>query len=106
MLPRRWRARAWTCKAAPSAGALRGERKRAGHAREAHAGVEVALPPIPALCIASAGDDDVPAAATEAVAAWLQAYLWRLAQGSHVGPLLGRGAADVAARAAAWLSRR
>lgn len=74
--------------------------------REAYAGVEVRLPSIPALCIACTCDADVPAAATEAATAWLHADLWRLAQASHVGPLLGREAAGVAAQVAAWLSRR
>jgi ribosomal protein L12E/L44/L45/RPP1/RPP2 len=74
--------------------------------REAHAGVEMALPTVRALCIASTDDADVPAAATEALAARLQAELWTLKGASHVGPLLGRDAAELAARVAGWLSRR
>jgi pimeloyl-ACP methyl ester carboxylesterase len=74
--------------------------------REAHAGVEMALPAVRALCIASTDDADVPAAATEALAAELQAELWTLKGASHVGPLLGRDAAELAVRVAGWLSRR
>ena len=74
--------------------------------REAYAGMEIPLPAVRALCIASTADPDVPAAATEALAAELQAELWTLKGASHVGPLLGRHAAELAARVAGWLSRR
>ena len=74
--------------------------------REAQAGVEAAFDPVPTLCIASRNDADVPAAATRALAARLGADVWELADASHAGPLLGREAARVAARAAGWLSRR
>lgn len=74
--------------------------------REAHAGIEIAPPAVRTLCIASIDDADVPAAATEALAAEVQAELWTLKGASHVGPLLGRDAAELAARVAGWLSRR
>lgn len=73
--------------------------------REAYAGVEVAVPSRPALCIASVDDADVPAAATAAVARHLEAECWQLAGSSHAGPLLGRQAPAVAARVADWLLR-
>ncbi len=74
--------------------------------REAQAGVDAVFEPVPALCIASRGDADVPVAASLALAARLRAEVWELAGASHAGPLLGRGAACAAARVAGWLSRR
>lgn len=73
---------------------------------EAHAGVDIVVPAIPVLCIASGEDADVPGALTQALAARLQADLLRLPEASHVGPLLGREATVVATQACAWLSRR
>jgi pimeloyl-ACP methyl ester carboxylesterase len=74
--------------------------------REAHAGIHVARPACPVLCIASLCDDDVPAAATEAWAQAWQADLMRLDRSSHVDPLLGAEAAPLASRVLAWLSAR
>lgn len=74
--------------------------------RTAHAGVEVERPACPVLCIASQLDEDVPPALTTALALEWQADLLRASALSHVGPLLGRDAADVAAQALAWLSAR
>ena len=72
----------------------------------AHAGIAVEQPSCPVLCIASAQDDDVPPTTTAALADALGASLLRVSSTSHVGPLLGRDAAAVAAQAAAWLSAR
>ncbi|MFN9732293.1 MAG: alpha/beta fold hydrolase [Pseudomonadota bacterium] len=69
----------------------------------ARAGIEVARPRCPVLVIASEADDDVPVAASAALAQAWAASLWRLPGTSHVGPLLGRGAASCAARVAAWV---
>lgn len=74
--------------------------------REAHAGVAVGRPDCPVLCMASTVDDDVPPRITAALAAEWEADLLRLDAVSHVGPLLGRGAADAAGQALAWLSSR
>lgn len=71
--------------------------------RQARAGVEVADAATPVLVIASASDTDVPAARSAALAASLRASLVRV-PGSHVGPLLGRQAASVAAQAVEWLN--
>jgi pimeloyl-ACP methyl ester carboxylesterase len=68
--------------------------------REAAAGVEFA-PCCPVLVIACDGDEAVPTAATLALSQRLGAEFWRC-DSSHVGPLLGRGAAAVAARVLAW----
>lgn len=73
--------------------------------RHAHGGVAVQAPACPLLCLASDGDEDVPAALTLALATEWNADTMRLSA-SHVGPLLGRQAADVAGRVAAWLSAR
>jgi pimeloyl-ACP methyl ester carboxylesterase len=70
--------------------------------RDARA-VAIEPPTVPLLCIASADDEDVPMATTEALAtAWGGDY-WRV-PGGHVSPLLGRQAPALAARVAAWLS--
>lgn len=73
--------------------------------REAAAGIAIARPACPVLCLASDADDDVPAALTTALAAAWDAECWP-APGSHVGPLLGRNAAMLAGRVADWLSAR
>lgn len=72
--------------------------------REAHAGVVLSAPTCRTLCIASAGDEDVPAELAIGMAEAWSLECWRV-PGSHVGPLLGRDASDVAARVAGWLSR-
>lgn len=74
--------------------------------RAAYAGVQVDRPACPVLCVASQLDEDVSPALTAAVALDWRADLLRVPAISHVGPLLGRGAADVAAQAVAWLSAR
>lgn len=72
--------------------------------RTAHAGVVVARPVIPTLCILSGQDADVPRASAEALAMAWQSDVIRMPGASHVGPLLGRQAASTASRAMAWLS--
>ncbi len=69
--------------------------------REAAAGIEVAAPRCPVLVIACDGDEVVPTAASHALSQQLGAEFWRC-DSSHVGPLLGRGAAAIAARVLAW----
>lgn len=71
--------------------------------REAHAGMSVAAPACPVLCIASAADEDVPPALTAELAAAWNASLLRVPSPSHVGPLLGRDASRIATQAADWL---
>ena len=86
--------------------AFRHWRDESGRAmREAYAGVTVERPACPVLCIASMVDDDVPPALTSALATEWEASLLRATSVSHVGPLLGRGAADCAAQVRTWLSR-
>ena len=69
---------------------------------EAAAGVPVTAPAIPALVIGSESDADVPLDASRTLASsWSAAF--HAIPGSHVDPLLGRGAAALASRALAWL---
>lgn len=70
--------------------------------REAYAGIAVSRPHCPSSCIASDGDEDVPAALTAELAAAWGADCLHLPRTSHVGPLLGRDAAAVAGRVAEW----
>jgi len=74
--------------------------------RQAHAGVLLDAPVCPTLCIASAQDEDVPPELTAQLARAWDADLLRVASNGHVGPLLGRDAATVAAQVADWLSVR
>jgi esterase/lipase len=69
----------------------------------ARAGIAVTRPNAPVLVIASEADDDVPVDASAALAQAWGASLWRLPGASHVGPLLGRGAAACAAQVVAWV---
>ena len=71
---------------------------------QARAGVDLALPRCPAVVIVSDADTDVPSAASAALAMALAASALHLPGASHVGPLLGRGAATTAAQAVAWLN--
>ncbi len=68
---------------------------------EARAGRDLPRPACPVLVIASEADEDVPPAASAALAAALGASLWR-EPGGHVAPLLGRCAPALAERALAW----
>jgi pimeloyl-ACP methyl ester carboxylesterase len=74
--------------------------------RAAQEGIVIQRPTCPVLCIASARDGDAPPALTAALAEAWNASLLRVPVPSHVGPLLGRGAASVASQAVAWLSAR
>lgn len=72
--------------------------------RAAAAGIEVPAPTCPALVITSMRDDDVPPEVSRELAtAWNAGFLLSPA-GSHVGPLLGRSAADTAAQAVSWVN--
>ena len=87
--------------------AFRHWRDESGRAmREAYAGRPLAPPACPALYVASMVDDDVPPALTTALASEHGATLLRASAVSHVGPLLGRGAANCAGQVLAWLSAR
>lgn len=73
--------------------------------REAQSGIAIEKPSCPALFVVSSHDLDVPQAI---IGAWSQA--WQAEQlktlaGSHVGPLLGDLASDIASQTVAWLNR-
>ncbi|MEP6881943.1 MAG: alpha/beta hydrolase family protein, partial [Dokdonella sp.] len=71
--------------------------------REARIGVEIAAPTCPLLIMASDLDKEIPASVSRNLAMHFGADFICLPESSHVGPLLGRHAAPVAARAANWL---
>lgn len=71
---------------------------------EAMQGVEVALPTGPILFLASEQDADVPFSLSQNLANSLDASFVTLAETSHVGPLLGKTAAQCALRAVAYLN--
>ena len=73
--------------------------------REAHAGIEAGKPACPALLIASVRDEDVPPEIIFAMAGEWQADRLETLASSHVGPLLGRTALEVARQTVAWLNR-
>jgi pimeloyl-ACP methyl ester carboxylesterase len=70
---------------------------------EARYGIAIETPRCPALLLSSELDADVPPAATRALAVRISADFRSIAGASHVGPLLGRSAAECAANAADWL---
>jgi dienelactone hydrolase len=73
---------------------------------EARDGIAIEPPRCPLLIFASEADAEVPAAVSRALGARYAADVRTLAGASHVGPLLGRGAAAVAAEAAQWIATR
>lgn len=74
--------------------------------RAAYQGITVARPTCPVLCVLATQDEDVPPALTRQLASDWQAAVLQTASLSHVGPLLGRGATEVAEQVVAWLSAR
>jgi len=87
--------------------ALRRWRDESGTAlNEARDGIAIDLPRCPTLLLAGELDLDVPAAVARSLAVRLSADFQSVPQASHLGPVLGRTAADIAARAADWLSER
>jgi len=69
----------------------------------ARAGIAITAPACPVLVMASTNDQDIPAPISAALAKRMSASLLRI-DGSHVGPLLGRPAADCARQAVDWLN--
>lgn len=67
-------------------------------------GPSASKPSCPCLVLASERDLEVPLECSEAVAAWSGGELLRLADASHVGPLLGRSATACATLVLNWLS--
>lgn len=73
---------------------------------EARDGIAVEAPRCPTLILASEDDADLPPAAVRALAVRFSADFRSIPHASHVGPLLGRTAAKVAAEASDWLAER
>jgi len=73
---------------------------------EARDGIAVEPPRCPTLFLASEDDPDIPPAAVRSLAVRFSADFHSIPGASHVGPLLGRTAAGVAAQAADWLAGR
>ncbi len=69
-------------------------------------GVPAAKPGCPALVVLGDKDTDVPPATGVALAGWSNADLLRFAGMSHVGPLLGTRAEEVAHHVALWCRNR
>lgn len=74
--------------------------------RDAASGIELPAPVCPVLVVISDGDRDVPPKVSRALASAIGADVLDWPDSSHVGPLLGRRAADCAARVHHWLSFR
>lgn len=72
--------------------------------RQVQAGVLLPSPSVRTLFVVSAHDEDVPPHITRAMAAATGAQVLETGSPSHVGPLLGRNAGDIATRVAHWLS--
>jgi pimeloyl-ACP methyl ester carboxylesterase len=73
---------------------------------EARDGIAVDAPRCPTLFLASEDDADLPPAAVRALAVRYSADFRSIPGASHVGPLLGRSAAAVAAGCSDWLAER
>ncbi|HVT31194.1 MAG TPA: alpha/beta fold hydrolase [Rhodanobacteraceae bacterium] len=73
---------------------------------DARGGIAIESPRCPVLLLASEADAEVPAAVTRALGVRFAADVRTLAGASHVGPLLGRGAAAAATEAAGWIASR
>jgi dienelactone hydrolase len=73
---------------------------------EARDGVAVEAPRCATLFLASEDDAEIPPAAVRALAVRFAADFRSIPGASHVGPLLGRAAAQVAAEASDWLRER
>ena len=76
-----------------------------GVLREAQSGIAIEKPSCPALFVLSARDLEVPPVTVRAWAQVWQAESMETLAGSHVGPLLGNHAAEIASQTVAWLNR-
>ncbi|MGH8029210.1 MAG: alpha/beta hydrolase [Arenimonas sp.] len=71
---------------------------------QARAGVECAVPSCLVLVLAADADVEVPVEACKSIAAWCGGEARTLEGGSHVGALMGRHAAAIAADVVTWLN--
>jgi pimeloyl-ACP methyl ester carboxylesterase len=70
------------------------------------AGIPVPAPKAPALVVIGEKDTDIAPATSRAIASYLKADVHEYAGMSHVGPLLGRRAGEVARATLAWIETR
>lgn len=69
-----------------------------------HAGVDLPNPTCPTLVVISEKDTDIPPETSLALATRLHADVYRYVDMSHVGPLLGKRATEVAQATEHWLT--
>ncbi len=68
-----------------------------------HDGVPVRFPGVPTLVVLGAEDTDIPLESGLALAHWAKADVQLYAGTSHIGPLYGRRAAEIATAVVRWL---
>jgi hypothetical protein len=73
--------------------------------RAAYDGLPLVRPSGPVAFVVSRQDEDVPPAIAQAMAGEWRSDLLQTLSRSHVGPLLGREAAGIAAQAVEWVNR-
>lgn len=73
---------------------------------QARGGIAIEAPACPLLVLASSDGDDVPPIVSRALAVRYAADHERLEGCSHLGPMLGTRAAEIAERSTQWLLRR
>ncbi len=69
-------------------------------------GISVPKPTMPVLVVIGAKDTDVPAKKSRTLAYWLNADIHEYRATSHIGPLMGRRAKEIATAARSWLDIR
>ncbi len=74
--------------------------------RTTRAGVKTTPPTCPVLVVIGTKDTDIPPATSRATATWARADVFEYANTSHVGPLLGRRAKEIAEACATWIEKR
>ncbi|HEY0866048.1 MAG TPA: alpha/beta hydrolase [Fimbriimonas sp.] len=65
-------------------------------------GISAKKPSVPVLVVLGEEDTDIPATTGHAIAAWAEADIHQYAKTSHVGPLMGRRAKEIAGAALRW----
>lgn len=74
--------------------------------REVRAGIKTAPPQCPVLVIIGTDDTDILPSDSRATAAWAKADVFEYSATSHVGPLMGRRAKEIAEDATVWVKNR
>ena len=74
--------------------------------RSIRAGIEVMKPNVPVLVVIGEKDTDILPSSSQALAEWCSADTMRFASTSHVGPLMGRRATEIAEAVRRWIDAR